>query len=139
MEEAGKIAGSGAELKHSGRRVDARLAYHPGKDIVIRRSDGIFFVPYVGIVAVRVIIVVENWPVNTSHTDRRSQRPDRFKQEIAKITKIEDDFLNRGTLAVASEPSICGSIDGETGSLADPPVAIRRDYRAGRAASLGDE
>jgi hypothetical protein len=58
-------------------------------------------------------------------TEGRKDQTD-FKQEIAKITKIEDDFLNKGTPAVASEPSICGSIDGETGSLADPPVAIRR-------------
>ncbi len=36
---------------------------------MIRGSDRIFFVPYVGIVVVRVIIVIENWPVDTSHTE----------------------------------------------------------------------
>jgi hypothetical protein len=59
MNEAGKIAGPGAELKNSGRRVDARLPDHPSKDIVIGRSDGISFVPNVVIVSVRLVIVVE--------------------------------------------------------------------------------
>jgi len=76
VDAAGKIACPGAELKHSGRRVDARFSYHPCEDIVIRRSDWIFFVPDVGIVAVRFVIVVENFAVSTSHITegRKDQR-----------------------------------------------------------------
>jgi hypothetical protein len=67
MDEAGKIASPGAELKHSGGRVDARFAYHPREDIAIRRSDGIPLVPYVNVVTVGVLIVVENFAVSASH------------------------------------------------------------------------
>lgn len=69
MDETGKIAGPGAEFKHSGRRVDVRLADHPPKDIVIRRSDGISFVPNVVIIAVRLFIVVESLAVSTWHNE----------------------------------------------------------------------
>jgi hypothetical protein len=69
IDEPGKIAGSGTELKHSGRRVDARFSYHPREDIVIGRSNGVTLVPYVGVIAIRLVIVIENFAVSTSHNE----------------------------------------------------------------------
>jgi hypothetical protein len=100
VDAAGKIACPGAELKHSGRRVDARFSYHPCEDIGIRRSDWILFVPDVGIIAVRFVIVVENFGVSTWHITEGRKDREILEQEIAKIMKIQNGYLIRRSLAV---------------------------------------
>src|SRR5207253_5185191 len=58
--QSGEIPGTGAKFKYSRRTTNTRFSYHPRKDILIRRSNGVALVPYVDIITGSVLIVVEN-------------------------------------------------------------------------------
>ena len=67
--QSGEIPGTGAKFKYSRRTTNTRFSYHPRRDILIRRSNGVALVPYVDIITGSVLIVVENSAVSTLHTE----------------------------------------------------------------------
>ena len=58
-----------AAMPHRGDKSLLLPAQRHHEDIAIGRSNGVTLVPYVGVIAIRLVIVIENFAVSTSHNE----------------------------------------------------------------------